>query len=283
MPNLITSIEGLDVLDRVGGPIAAAVRKAVRSDAAQSALAGTWLGHKLHPVLTDVPIGAWSMACLLDASAGPAGAREARRLVGIGILAAVPTAMTGANDWSLGYGPEQRLGLVHGLANAAGTTCQAMSWIARRRGRRGRGIALSALGVGFTLGAAYLGGHLTLVRGVGVDHTAFEPTVSEWTDVAAESDVREGDPLRVSAAGIPVMLVRRGPDIHGLSATCVHAGGPLDQGKLVGDDCIACPWHGSVFRLADGHAVRGPAAEAQPRWAVRVDAGRVLVRSGSAR
>lgn len=53
-------------------------------------------------------------------------------------------------------------------------------------------------------------------------------------------------------------LVRQDGLIHALSATCVHAGGPLAKGTLI-DGSLRCPWHGSVFRLTDGKPLRGPA------------------------
>jgi nitrite reductase/ring-hydroxylating ferredoxin subunit len=80
------------------------------------------------------------------------------------------------------------------------------------------------------------------------------------------------------AGGIPVVLVRQADGIHALSATCVHAGGPLDEGEVV-DGCLRCPWHGSTYRLADGEVVRGPAAMPQPAWEARVVDGRVQVRA----
>jgi nitrite reductase/ring-hydroxylating ferredoxin subunit len=77
-----------------------------------------------------------------------------------------------------------------------------------------------------------------------------------------------------------VVLVRCADGVHALSATCVHAGGPLDEGEVV--DCtIRCPWHGSVFQLADGSPLRGPAATTQPVWEVRLEDGRVQVRASA--
>lgn len=279
MRTVIRTIEDRKALDQVSGPVAGWVQRATRPDAVENALSGTWLGHKLHPVLTDLPIGAWVMAWALDLTAGQAGADAARRLVGLGLLATVPTAASGASDWSVSYGAAQRVGLVHALSNLTATALQAASWVARRRGRRFTGIALSGLGLGVAAGAAYLGGHLTLVQGVGVDHTAFEQPVTDWTDVAASADLTDGKPLRVTPGGVPVVLVRLGATIYALSADCVHASGPLDKGTLVRDDCIRCPWHGSVFRLADGAVVRGPASVGQPSWDVKLDGGRVSVRS----
>jgi nitrite reductase/ring-hydroxylating ferredoxin subunit len=134
------------------------------------------------------------------------------------------------------------------------------------------------MGLSLTLSAAYLGGHLSFVRGVGVNHTAFQETGTDWADVAAESDLADERPLRVLAGTVPVVVVRHAGQLYALSATCTHAGGPLDEGKLVDDGCIRCPWHGSTFRLASGEVVRGPASVAEPRWDVKAEDGRLYVR-----
>ena len=266
-------------LDGVCQQVAGAVSTATGNGRVKSLLSGSWLGHSLHPVLTDLPIGAFSMAFLLDVTTGEAGERAARRLVGLGLIATVPTAASGASDWSETYGRTQRVGLVHGLLNTTATLIQAASWVARRRGRRGTGTALSALGLGITATSAYLGGYLSYDRGVGVNHTAFQPAVTEWTDVAAAADLTEGRLLRAEADGVPVLLVEHRGITHALSATCTHAGGPLDEGEIVDGDAVRCPWHGSEFRLADGGVVRGPATVAQPCWEVKVENGRIHVRS----
>ena len=128
------------------------------------------------------------------------------------------------------------------------------------------------------MGTAYLGGHLAFNRGTGVNHTAFEEPETEWTDVGSAADLAPDTPLRVAADGVPVLLVRRAENIYALSATCVHAGGPLDEGQLQ-DGSVRCPWHGSTFRLSDGTALRGPAATDEPSWQVRVQGDRIQVRS----
>ncbi|MEV4775199.1 Rieske (2Fe-2S) protein [Microbacterium sp. LWH12-1.2] len=276
---LIHKIGGDKRLDRVAATVSDAVGAVAKPTVVKNALSGSWLGHQLHPVLTDLPIGAWGAATVLDLTAGEEGAKAARRLVGFGILSAVPTAMSGASDWADTVGRNKRVGLVHGLANAAGTGLQAASWFARRRGHRGVGVVLSLLALSTTLASAYLGGHLSFVRGVGVNRTAFQHPTRTWTDVAADADITEGALARVTADGVPVLLARRGEELRAISAVCSHAGGPLDEGTLDQDGCVTCPWHGSRFRTQDGSVVRGPASVPQPQWEVRVDGGRIFVRS----
>lgn len=274
---LIGRIGKSKALDAVGKPVASEVQKLTEPTVVRNALSGSWLGHPLHPVLTDVPIGAFTMATALDVSMGDEGAAAAKRLVGLGLLASAPAAWSGASDWSTLYGATQRVGLVHGALNGAATGLQVMSWFARGRGHRGTGTMLSLGAVGLTVGAAYLGGHLSFVRGVGVSHEAFQTRKSGWTDVAGADELVEGRPKRVMVGETPVVIVRKGGDDHALSATCSHAGGPLDEGNVEGD-CIECPWHGSRFRLADGEVERGPASIAQPAWHVRTEGDRIQVR-----
>ena len=278
MQRIVQRIEERKGLDRLGGPLSEAAGRATRPRAIKNALSGTWLGHQLHPMLTDLPLGSWISASVLDFTAGPAGSCAAQRLVGFGVLAAVPTAASGASDWSETIGAERRVGLVHALGNVGALALQVASYFARRRGNQGAGVALGAAGTGLAAAAGYLGGTLTLDQGVGVKHTVFEDSVAEWADVAALAELGSGQLVRVSAAGVPVVLVRQGSEVHALSATCVHAGGPLDEGTLV-DGCVRCPWHGSEFRLTDGKVARGPAAADQPSWQVRILDERVQVRS----
>lgn len=276
---VVSEVEGLETLDRPARPLAAAAGRATQVRWVKNALSGTWLGHPLHPMLTDVPIGGWVAAGLLDLAGGAQAARAARYLVGLGVLAAVPTAAAGLSDWSDTYGPEQRVGLVHATGNLAALSLQTASYLARRRGRRGAGVMLSAAGLAVMTGAAYLGGHLSFRRGVGVSHTAFQDDVTDWSQVALLSELAPDKLVRVMARGVPVLLVRRGEQVRALSATCGHAGGPLDEGELAGG-CVRCPWHGSIFRLSDGTVVRGPAAAAQPAWQVRIEGEQVQVRVG---
>ncbi len=275
---LIERIASAEQLDAVTAPLAKFVGQASASDPVKNALSGNWLGHQLHPLLTDVTIGAWTSVPVVDLLGGRRGADAARLLTGFGILSAVPTAASGLSDWAETYGPEMRVGFVHAVGNVAGLLLQVSSYLARRRGHRVHGAVLSAAALGVTAGAGYLGGHLVYGLGVGVNHAAFEHRPSDWTDVGGADALVDSQPLRVEAGGIPVVIVRDATGLYALSATCVHAGGPLDEGELA-DGCLKCPWHASTFRLSDGRAVRGPATIDQPVWQVRIEGGRLEVRA----
>src|SRR5947209_13508835 len=186
LEHLVERIEGLSVLDRPAEVASDALRKAIPQGSVEDALSGTPIGHPLHPAMVTVPIGAWTSSLAFDLMGDD---RTARRLIAIGCAAALPTAAAGASDWMSTHGPERRVGLVHALLNYAALGAYGMSWLARRRGRRARGIALSLAGAGLVSASGWLGGHLSYSLGIGVDTTVFEQLPQEWTDVVSESDL----------------------------------------------------------------------------------------------
>ena len=135
----IEHIGGLEGIDRTAEPLAGAVHAVTRPDGVKNLLSGTRLGHQLHPVLTSLPIGAWSMASAFDYFGGQRFADAACRLVGLGLLSSVPAAGTGAADWSDSYGADRRIGVAHAALNLVATATHASSWAARRTGHRRRG------------------------------------------------------------------------------------------------------------------------------------------------
>jgi nitrite reductase/ring-hydroxylating ferredoxin subunit len=271
-------VEQMDSLDQVAEPVAKAVERAAPlGSPVNEILSGTALGHPLHPPLTDVVIGSWTSAVALDWLGGKRGRPAADRLVALGVLSALPTAAAGLNDWGSLYGPTRRLGLVHGTTNLVATGLFGTSWLARKTGRRLFGKLLALTGYGAIGVGAYLGGHLSFRKGVGVDHNAFVEVPEDWRVVADEASMRESEPLLVERAGVEVLLVRQGGVLYALVDRCAHQGGPLHEGK-VEDGCVICPWHSSRYRLSDGAALSGPTAHPQPALQVRVREGKVEVR-----
>jgi uncharacterized membrane protein len=167
---LLTATEQLEraqALDRAVGVLDSLVRSAV-SDRARALLGGSWLGHALHPLLTDVPIGAWTSSLILDFAGGSASEHAADLLVGVGIVAVAPTAASGWSDWSETLTPEQRrVGLVHAAANITAASLFSVSLLRRREGRRSVAKLLSVAGAGALGVGGYLGGHLSYARSVG--------------------------------------------------------------------------------------------------------------------
>jgi nitrite reductase/ring-hydroxylating ferredoxin subunit len=156
------------------------------------------------------------------------------------------------------------------------------SWLLRRRGHDKAGAAMALLGAGALTAAGWLGGHLAYALGVGVDTTVFLQFPTEWTDVAAADDVPVGLPIRATASGNAILLLRTESGVVALSDRCTHRGAPLDEGVVRGD-CIECPWHGSQFDVYDGSVRRGPATRPQPVFEVRETDGRVEIRRGEER
>ena len=267
----------LEQLDELGETLASAVKQALPAGPVKGVLSGTWLGHPLHPLLTDVPIGTWTSAMLLDLLGGEDAEDGADRLVGLGILASLPAIATGLSDWADTIGPDRRTGLVHAWANSAALTLYSASYVARKSGRRGLGVTLGLLGGGAMGVGGWIGGHLSYGHGVGVAATTFEYPPSEWTPVLVESELSEGVPRQVDFGGVAALVTKLDGRISAISNSCTHRGGQLDGGT-VEDGCVECPIHQSVFRLDDGSVVRGPATAPQPTYAVRVKDGQVELR-----
>lgn len=237
-------------------------------------LHGRWLGHALHPVLSDAPIGLWMSSLVADAADQVTAAGV---LSAAGSATAVATAATGLADWTGTDGRERRLALMHGLVNAAGLGLQVASLALRVSGRRRPAVALSALGFGVSSAAAYLGGELVFGRGVMVNHNAWTAGPQEWTPVLASAELRELQHRKVEVAGRAVLLYREAGQVHALENACTHAGGPLDEGE-VSDGVVTCPWHGSQFQLTTGAVCRGPAAFPQLQLQAREQAGQIQIR-----
>jgi nitrite reductase/ring-hydroxylating ferredoxin subunit/uncharacterized membrane protein len=237
-------------------------------------LHGRWLGHALHPVLTDLPIGMWSGSLLLDLVGAH---KSAGVLSAAGSASGVGAAVTGFADWTATDGRERRLGILHGLLNASALTLQVLSLSARLRRRKSSAVALSGLGLSVSSLAAYLGGELVFGRGIMVNHDAWSAGPEDWTPVAPEAELTDGATRRVEVAGRGVLLYRERGRVHAMEDACPHAGGPLSEGQ-VNDGIVTCPWHGSQFRLTDGAVCRGPATFSQLRLQARIRGGQVEVR-----
>lgn len=276
--DLVDRITRAEGLDKVAQPLSDAASAVIRPGPVKDALSGMWMGHPLHPLLTDVTIGAWTSAFVLDVFGNQSTEGAADTLIGVGVASALPTVVSGYSDWSDLFGAPKRLGVVHALSNAGAIACYGLSWMARRNGDRSRGLALSFLGATLATVGGYLGGHLSYRQGVNVDRNAWNEGPQDWVPVLDAGDLGTGDRRVVRAEDMEVLLVNEGGTIHAIAEVCGHAGGPLHDGTFEGG-CVTCPWHGSTFRLSDGAVVHGPATGPQPAFDVRVDDGKILVRA----
>jgi nitrite reductase/ring-hydroxylating ferredoxin subunit/uncharacterized membrane protein len=282
------------------------------------ALHGVPLGQPAHPALVRLPLGCWTSAVLLDFL--PAGTRHlaaghhlpgidrlaaprrlgslerlptldrfpaSQALIGAGIAASLPSAATGLADWSALHRHQQRVGLVHAVAQGTATALFTASLLARLGGQARAGKALSLAGLTTATIGAYLGGHLALRLGAGASHAESVQHLAAlgWQDLCPLADLPDGRPARRQLGYLSLFALRQGDVVHVLSDHCAHLGGPLHQGRLVTErdaTCITCPWHGSVFRVSDGAVVHGPATARQPSLESRVaESGWVQVRPRS--
>ncbi|HEX3053034.1 MAG TPA: Rieske 2Fe-2S domain-containing protein [Aggregatilineaceae bacterium] len=245
-------------------------------------LHGTWLGHPLHPVLTDVTIGAWTMGMVFDAISLLTRSEEiaegADLLNAIGTAAAVPTALTGTADYSGIKRDAAAHGAMHALLNGGALTTYIVSTALRRTDKRGLGRLFSAIGMALTTLSAYIGGEMVYRKRVGVNHAEGGSKPEYWTPVMTDENLPEHTPVRVEVEGQPVLLYRYGGSVYAIGAVCSHAGGPLEEGQFDGF-CVQCPWHDSVFDLRTGEVVHGPATFNEPHYRTRILNGQIEIRT----
>jgi nitrite reductase/ring-hydroxylating ferredoxin subunit/uncharacterized membrane protein len=247
-------------------------------------LNGTWLGEPLHVVLTDLPLGAWTVAMVFDLLDLVLDRREfalaADTSIGIGLAGAAGAAVTGMTDWSDVDSPARRLGLIHGLLNLSGTALFATSLLLRRKKSRRNGRIVSALGYAVIAYSAHLGGKMVYEHRVGVDRTNGQVLPDNFVAVLPESQLADDTPTQTMYQDVPILLIRRGGRLFAMSDTCSHFGASLSEGRLV-ENSIMCPYHSSRFDLEDGRVLDGPAVHPQPCLEVRARDGQIQVRKAS--
>ena len=248
---------------------------------------GRWAGHSVHTALSDLPIGFWSGALVLDLLGKDVPAADGRMdpaatLSAAGLVAAAGTVATGVTDWAVSDGEDRRVGLFHGLLNSAGVALQAASLAARLTGHRRPARALGVTSMAVTAAAGFVGGHLVQGRAVMVNRVAATTGPSRWVRTVADADLPDGGTIGVEVEGRKVLLHRAGGQLYALDDLCSHAGALLSRGQV--DGCVVtCPLHGSRFDLRDGHIVRGPAHHPQPVLPARARNGWIEVRGSQPR
>ncbi len=280
---LAERVEQARVLDPVVRKLSDGVVRALPAGPRTDALHGVPFGQPVHPALVRVPLGCWTSAVLLDLFRGTE--RASCMLIGVGLAGTVPAAATGLADWSALHTGQQRVGLVHAVCQSGAAALFLGSLAARAGGRRGYGRLLSGFGLAVATAGSYLGGHLALRLGAGASHAETVSHLSGlgWHDLCRIGELPDRRPVRRQLGYLSLLVYRQGSEVSVLSDRCSHLGGPLHQGRIVverGAACIACPWHGSTFVIADGTVVHGPATARQPSFETRVTAdGRVELRA----
>ena len=276
----IERLERAEALDRPAAAIRPVVQRLLSDRRMKDVLHGVWLGHPLHAALVHVTLGSFLSASLIDLVGGKR--RYSTGLIATGLFLTPPTVAAGWTDWSAAHPDQQRVGLVHASTNAVAVGCYAGALWKRARGRRG-GRLLSLAGAAVSSVGAALGGHLSYHLALGANHAdrVSDLAPQGWQPLGALAEVPEGKPVRRTAGEVSVFVLRRGEQVSVLADRCPHLAGPLSGGEVVGTDGdarVVCPWHGSEFRLDDGHVVHGPATAPVPRFEVRVVSGKLEVR-----
>jgi nitrite reductase/ring-hydroxylating ferredoxin subunit/uncharacterized membrane protein len=232
-------------------------------------LNGTWLGHPVHSALTDVPIGGLTVALVLDIIGQPVGADVALL---VSVLAMLAAAVTGLADYTDTDGTARMRATVHSTLMVVSLILFAISLVIRAGNPPDRTVAFVLLVAGYLIvsASAAVGGDLVYLIGTHVNRHAWRGAGAKWVplDLGDLPDIPEGGPTKVKAGPNTLILIRTGDTVLALHETCAHAGGPLSEGRIV-DGCIECPWHGSRFRLENGHVARGPSMYDQPAYESR--------------
>lgn len=274
-------LEDATVLDPVIRRVHGVVDALLKPRALEDALHGVPVGHPAHPAIVLVPAGTWISAAVLDLL--PGTARASRSLVGVGVLAAAPAILTGWADWARTRPEQQRVGIVHAAANESAWVLYAASWLARRGGHDGFGRVLSFAGFGLVGLGGYLGGHLGYRQATGANHAAavLARFPDGWQPVGPVETLPEDQAVHRDVAGEPLVLLRRGSRIDVLADISTHLGEPLSDGLLEdaspGATTITTTY-GSVFDVATGEVVHGPATAPAIRFESRVSGDLVEVR-----
>jgi len=249
----------------------------------QDFLNGSWLGHSLHPVLTDVVVGGATMVIFLDILRiffGVDALEDATSwTLGLTVVAGVGTILTGVTDFKdTATGDERNVAGMHGLINIIAVIVFFISLLQRLGGAHDAAFWVSLAAYLIISVGAYIGGHVVFKYGYMVNRNAFArgKRATEFTPILAAAELPDATPTKASLGATALVVVRRGDVVYALKETCSHAGGPLSEGELRGDT-IVCPWHASAFRLSDGAVRHGPATTRQVTYRARINDGQVEV------
>ena len=235
-------------------------------------LSGRWLGHPLHGVLTDAPIGILFLVIVLDVLDLRSAADVA--LI-VGILTMLAAAIAGFADYADTDGTARERATVHSTLMVVALLVYVASLAIRGAGGEDRTAAVWTSVVAFLILAAgaYIGGDVVYALGNMVSRHAFRGAGTKWialepAELDEAGNIPEGKPVKARLGINTLALVREGETVLALHDTCAHAGGPLSGGAIE-DGSLVCPWHFSKYRLTDGRARRGPTVYDQPAYEVR--------------
>lgn len=291
--DLAVAVERQSALDAVSAAVAAPWRELLRDTPVRDLVSGRWLGHPVHPVATDAAVGAWMSATVLDVFGPRRFAAASDLLTAVGLVASIPTVISGWSEWLDTEGSARRAGLAHATVNGLASAAYGASLRNKRRGRRGVGVLFSLVGAAALGVGGYLGGHIAYARGAGVDRTAFEPRPTDW--VALPEVPEDAHAATVEVDGASALVVRHQGLLHVVADRCTRCGvklvvaredaglgtrgrGAQPAAVATRGGVAACRRDGSRFAVTDGRVLRGPAAAPLPVYETRVRRGQVEVR-----
>ena len=238
-------------------------------------LVGRWLGHPLHAVLTDAPIGILFLVIVFDVLGNPGAATVT---LAVGVLAMLAAALAGFADYADTDGRARERATLHATLMVTTLLIYTVSLLVRLGAGSAvvstAGIWISILGFLVLSAAAYVGGDVVYVLGNMVSRHAFRGAGTKWialepADVDPAGDIPEGRLVKAKLGSNQLVLIRQGEQILALHDTCAHAGGPLNEGRLLDGPVVECPWHYSRYRMSDGLVLQGPSVYDQPAYEVR--------------
>jgi nitrite reductase/ring-hydroxylating ferredoxin subunit/uncharacterized membrane protein len=245
-----------------------------RMTAVRDVLNGRWLGHPLHAVLTDAPIGILFLVILFDLAGYPLG-NDTKAILLVGILTMLAAAAAGLADYSDTDGKARERATLHGTLMGVALVLYVISFVLRQGQEPPwpAAIAFSLAGFLVLAAGAYVGGDVAYVLGNMVSRHAFRGAGTKWialvpAEADADGNFPEGRLVKGKLGVNTLVMIRQGDQVLALHDQCAHAGGPLSDGTLE-NGSVVCPWHASRYRLADGHVTRGPSVYDQPAYEVR--------------
>jgi nitrite reductase/ring-hydroxylating ferredoxin subunit/uncharacterized membrane protein len=247
--------------------------------AVRDLLNGRWLGHPIHAVLTDAPIGILFLVIVFDIVGLPAAAGWALL---IGVLAMAGAALAGLADYADTDGLARERATLHSTLMVVALVLYLADGVIRLGGPAESpstaAVGLSVVAFLVLASGAFVGGDIVYAAGNMVSRHAFRGGGGAWqalepAQLEADGSIPEGRPVKARLGVNTLVLVRNGGVILALHDTCAHAGCSLATGTLAGvaagSPVVECSCHGSRFKLADGHVVRGPSLYDQPAYEVR--------------
>ncbi len=101
--------------------------------------------------------------------------------------------------------------------------------------------------------------------------------MTNWTNVAKQGDIAEGEHQIVDVDGIMVAVFHLDGELYAYEDACPHDGSDVASG-CIKNGVLECPHHGATFDLRSGDVLTPPAYEGLARLPLRIENGMIQVR-----